>query len=87
MGANPGDNQQHDVGRGYGERDFQNLAGAAGAMGVDVHFSSLRAGRVGFKSGRQAAGVEREKQVPHGAQNAPFGMTVLKCHAWLMTGG
>ena len=59
MGADTGHDQQHDVGCGYSERDFQNSCSTSGAMGVHVHFFSLRGAWEGFKSARWAAGVGR----------------------------
>lgn|SRR5579859_774274 len=49
MCAQPRDEQQHDIGKGHPERDFQNPRRAARPVSMHVHLLSLRAVQSRFK--------------------------------------
>ena len=49
MGADASHHQQHDVGQGHAQRDFEYSLGTSPAMDVNVHFLSVRAAEAGFK--------------------------------------
>jgi two-component system, chemotaxis family, sensor kinase CheA len=49
MGTDARDDQQHDVGKGHGERNLKHSLGASFAVKMGVHVLSLRAAKAGFK--------------------------------------